>query len=76
MTRYIKTADSGTKRAHAFCPVCGTSIYAAAPENPAHYTLRLGTIRQRHELGPPRAQIWRRSALAWIDAVADIPKAD
>jgi hypothetical protein len=28
---YIKTAESGNKRAHAFCPECGTPIYAAAP---------------------------------------------
>jgi hypothetical protein len=28
---YIKTADSGNKRAHAFCSDCGTPIYAAAP---------------------------------------------
>ena len=24
--RYIKTAESGNKRAHAFCPECGTPI--------------------------------------------------
>ena len=35
-TIYIKTADSGTKRAHAFCPVCGSPVYAAAPETPPH----------------------------------------
>ena len=29
---YIKTAESGNNRAHAFCPECGTPIYAAAPE--------------------------------------------
>ena len=35
---YIKTAESGNKRAHAFCPECGTPIYAAAPEpNPSTY---------------------------------------
>ena len=31
---YIKTAASGNKRAHAFCPNCGTPIYAAAPRSP------------------------------------------
>src|SRR5438876_7921589 len=35
---YIKTAESGNKRAHAFCPECGTPIYAAAPgANPPSY---------------------------------------
>jgi hypothetical protein len=30
-TIYVKTADSGRKRAQAFCPRCGTPIYATAP---------------------------------------------
>ncbi len=61
---YIKTADSGARRAHAFCPDCGTPIYSAAPENPASYSLRIGTIRQRADLRPAR-QAWCRSALPW-----------
>lgn len=62
---YLKTADSGAKRAHAFCPDCGTPIYAAAPANPESYSLRLGTLGQRARLGPPQRQIWCRSALPW-----------
>lgn len=61
---YLKTADSGARRAHAFCPDCGTPIYAAAPENPTAYGLRLGTIRQRTALTPHR-QFWCVSALPW-----------
>ncbi|HKN00302.1 MAG TPA: GFA family protein [Candidatus Binataceae bacterium] len=61
---YIKTADSGAKRAHAFCPDCGTPIYAAAIKDPPTYSLRIGGIRQRAELRPKR-QIWCSSALPW-----------
>jgi hypothetical protein len=61
---YIKTADSGTKRAHAFCPDCGTPIYSSAITNPPTYSLRVGGIKQRAELRPTR-QIWCRSALPW-----------
>jgi len=62
---YIKTtAESGTRRAHAFCPDCGTPIYAAAVNRPPTYSLRIGTLRQRAELGP-RRQVWCRSALPW-----------
>jgi hypothetical protein len=44
---YIKTAESGSKRAHGFCPECGTPIYAASPEpNPSTYALRVGAIEQ------------------------------
>jgi hypothetical protein len=63
---YIKTAESGNQRAHAFCPECGTPIYAAAPEpNPSTYGLRVGGIDQRTQLGAPTRQIWCRSALPW-----------
>ena len=62
---YIKTAESGNQRAHAFCPDCGTPIYAAAPgPNPASVGLRAGTLDCRAELRPAR-QGWCRSALPW-----------
>jgi hypothetical protein len=63
-TIYIKTADSGAKRAHAFCSGCGSPIYSAAPESPSTYSLRVGTLRQRHQI-VPRRQIWCQSALPW-----------
>ena len=71
---YIKTAESGNKRLHAFCCTCGTPIYSSALENPQSYSLRAGTIRQRAEF-LPRRQIWRQSALPWVDALATVPAA-
>ena len=68
---YIKTAESGRKRAHGFCPDCGTPIYATEPVNPKTYGLRLGSIRQRAELRPTR-QIWHRSALPWSSDLSKI----
>jgi hypothetical protein len=48
---YVKTAESGNRRAQAFCPECGSRIYAsAAVPEPPRYNLRLGTIRQRRAL--------------------------
>jgi len=61
---YVKTAESGNKRAQAFCPECGTPIYSAAPDNPQFYMLRIGTVRQRDQLRP-KSQQWCRSALDW-----------
>jgi hypothetical protein len=63
-TIYVKTADSGRKRAHAFCPTCGSPIYATSAENATVYSLRLGLIRQRKEMRP-RREIWCASALPW-----------
>lgn len=63
---YVKTAESGRQRRHAFCPECGTPIYAVAPEpNPSGYGLRFGSIDQRAQLAPPAWQQWCRSALPW-----------
>lgn len=64
-TIYVKTAESGSKRAQAFCPQCGTRIYAAAVSDPQVVNIRVGTVRQRAELRP-RTQFWCRSALDWI----------
>jgi hypothetical protein len=69
---YIKTAESGNKRLHAFCGNCGTPIYACAVENPQVYGLRAGTITQRAAFSP-RRQIWRRSALPWVEELAAVP---
>lgn len=68
---YVKTAESGTKRAHAFCPDCGTPIYSAAIGDPATYSLRVGCLQQRAELRPTK-QIWCRSALSWVMNLDDI----
>jgi hypothetical protein len=70
--RYIKVADSGNKRLQAFCGSCGTAIYASAVENPPAYSLRVGTITQRAML-KPREQIWRKSALPWVDSIGELP---
>jgi hypothetical protein len=72
---YLKTADSGVQRAHAFCPDCGTPIYSAAIENPPSYSLRIGTIRQRAQL-TPRRQAWCRSALPWVMELDQVAKLD
>jgi len=70
---YVKTAESGAKRAQAFCPECGTPIYSAAAENPQEFGLRIGTIRQRAELRPAK-QIWCRSALGWAMDLSGVPQ--
>ena len=68
---YIKTAESGAKRVQAFCPECGTPLYAESVERPTTRSLRLGSVDQRAEL-PPHKQIWCRSALPWTQRVAEI----
>jgi len=63
---YVKTAESGAKRAQGFCAECGTPIYATAAENPQIFNIRVGTARQRAELRP-KSQGWYRSARDWVN---------
>ncbi len=77
---YVKTAESGNKRAQMFCPDCGSRIYATSVDDPPGggpktFGVRLGSVNQRAELTPKR-QIWHRSAMPWIDDIADIPSHD
>jgi len=74
---YIKTAESGNKRAHGFCPECGTPIYSTVPEaNPSTYGLRVGGIDQRAQFASPMRQIWCRSALSWSMDLRDVQKSE
>ncbi len=74
---YVKTAESGARRAQAFCPECGTHVYSAAEEDPQVFSIRTGTAHQRNQL-LPTAQIWCRSAQAWamnLGPMKQFPKA-
>ncbi len=75
VSSYVKTAESGSRRRHAFCPTCGTPIYACAETTPESYSLRIGTITQRASFKPTR-QIWMRSALPWARTITDAPSTD
>jgi hypothetical protein len=72
---YVKTAESGSKRFHAFCSNCGTPVYACAIESPPTYSLRVGCLAQRAELRP-RKQIWCKSAVPWSADLTRVPKVD
>ncbi|HEY2367513.1 MAG TPA: GFA family protein [Polyangiaceae bacterium] len=76
-TIYIKkTAESGNPREHAFCPRCGTSIYATTVSGDARpYSVRLGTLRPRGAITPKR-QIWMRSRAAWLDVLDELAPVD
>lgn len=66
---YVKVADSGARRLHAFCGTCGSPVYSSAEHNPTSYTLRLGALSERDALGPPKSEIWTQRRLAWLPQV-------
>jgi hypothetical protein len=73
---YVKTAESGNRRAQVFCADCGTPLYAhadvAAPER---YIVRVGCLAEREAL-VPSARIWCRSALPWSQDLEGLRQAE
>ncbi len=64
---YVKIGESGTPRVQSFCPRCGSPIFSTSVgDNPKVHSLRVGTIRQRHQL-VPKAQLWGRSSQGWLN---------
>ena len=74
--RYVKVADSGARRVHAFCDTCGSPVYACAPDNPQTYSLRLGALDQREALGRPARQIWTKRRLSWVPKLEGVPEVE
>ena len=72
---YLKTAESGNQRAQAFCPECGTPLYATTVGKPGAYGIRVGTLDERRQL-QPREQGWCRSALAWVMNLESLPQTE
>ncbi len=70
---YIKTAESGGKRAQVFCSICGTHIYSTSVgDEPKVLRIRTPTANQSSQL-PPKSQGWFRSAQTWVTAISAIP---
>lgn len=70
---YSKVGTSGSVRKMVFCPECSTNIYSYMDGVENHFfSLRLGAVHQFHEL-QPKLQIWRQSALPWLDHLTTIP---
>ena len=89
MKNYSKTVESGNKRAHSFCPECGTPIYSTSLAwsrswigsggLPAVDTFgdRLCAAGALHDAGNQRAserQVLRRACLQWQTDPASPPE--
>ena len=61
---YIKIGDSGNKRIQAFCPDCGTQLFATDLSKTL-FNLRTGFLEQKNLL-EPRTHVFTQSSLPWI----------
>jgi hypothetical protein len=69
---YIKVADSGSRRSHAFCGDCGAPVFRLPADNTPHYSLRIGGLDQRAEIETPKRQIWTKRRLPWVTKIGAI----
>jgi len=72
--RYLKTADSGSRREHAFCGDCGSPVFRMPTDNDPNYSLRLGSLRQSDQITRPARQVWTKRRLTWVTGLAEIPE--
>ena len=63
--RRYTMVQNGSHWVQAFCPECGTPLFAAAAASPTSVIVRLGCVTQRAQLRPS-AQIWQNLALPWL----------
>ena len=71
---YIKIAESGSRRAQAFCPDCGSPLFTYNADNPTVYGLRVGVLDERQQL-PPTLQKWCDSSLLWTQDLSSLERA-
>jgi hypothetical protein len=64
---YIKIGDSGNKRIQAFCPDCGTQLFAT-DMNKTLYNLRTGFLEQKNEL-KPKTHVFTHSSMTWVKEI-------
>lgn len=69
---YMKVADSGSRRGHAFCGDCGAPVFRQPTDNNPNYALRVGGLNQRAELDAPARQIWVKRRLPWVASIGTI----
>ncbi len=71
---YVKVAESGSHRAQAFCPECGSPLFTYGVENPTAIGLRVGVLDERIQL-PPTWQKWCSSSMPWVQHIAQLEQA-
>ena len=61
---YVKTAESGRRRAQLFCGDCGSSLFSRRETTPETTVLRAGAFDDPPEM-KLTAHIWTKSARPW-----------
>jgi hypothetical protein len=60
-----RVAESGNRLTSAFCPACGSAIYARNSARPRLRTIYVGTLDAPHAVRV-NAHIWTKHRLPWV----------
>jgi hypothetical protein len=69
---YAHIADSGNTVASAFCPTCGTPVWARSSGMPGMVTVRATSLDEPERFAPQMV-VFTRSARPWDPPVAGLP---
>lgn len=64
LREFTRTAASGNKIQHRFCPTCGSQLFANSSARPQFTVVRAGTLDDPSSVRPTM-NIWSGSAPAW-----------
>ncbi len=67
------TGGSGAGKQSYFCPHCGGWLFGRTDLRPGVLAIRPGTLDDTTGI-VPRAHIWTRSKLPWLELSADVPR--
>ncbi len=69
---FVRTADSGNRITHQFCPLCGAHLFAHSSARPQFTVIRVGTLDDPASVRPTM-NIWSVSAPGWacLDATLE-----
>ena len=71
-TEWEVAADNGNVKSHAFCPICGTSVYLRFAAMPELIAVAAGSLDDPDRLAP-QALTYRVRGLAWDTIDPSLP---
>ena len=70
---YVKTAESGNRRRHAFCGDCGTPLTSRTPAIPGMVLVKAGSLDQTAQFGKPDFAVFTIDKPSWHVVMEGVP---
>ena len=74
-TAWIRTADSGNRIAHHFCPECGTTVYYLPDKEPELIAVAVGAFADA-SFPAPRFSVYESRRHPWVVVPGDAERFD